>query len=330
MVLADTVSVIVVTFNSAQVIEECLRSVLDAESAPNIIIVDNASTDGTLAIVGRVAPKAVVLRNDLNVGFARAVNRGVSKAANPYILLLNPDALISGWDVSRLVDFFDERADVGVAAPLMIEAGGAHPTIAAGMSPSLWRMFTHSTGLSRFGTRWRRLAGHYVFASQMRTSSDHEVDWVSGGCLFTRKRLWDDLGGLDERWFMYAEDVDYCIRVRETGSRCVVVGTVPASHAVGMSSASSEASPAVRTVWIENLFDLYMYRLAPSSAHAWLWKHIVSLGFDARAFVASARGQEGDRVRFRAYSSALRSVRLLRPARRGSAPSRPRTPWRAP
>lgn len=302
---SQKLSIIIVTYNSAEVIAHCLRA-LPSRPDIEIIVVDNASIDNTLAIVADTRPDVTVRANGRNAGFAVAVNIGADIARADHLLLLNPDATIEGTEISRMLTFMDRHPDVGVAAPLVLDRDGAFRTLAVGYSPNLRRMFAHATGLSRLGRRVSVLRGHYLLRDQVMPGSSIDLDWVSGGCMFVRRSLWDDLAGLSERWFMYAEDIEFCLRAREADARVVLVSSARARHEVGGSSGAS--GDHVSTTWLTNLFDLYRSSIAVNRLQVELWRWTVVTGYALRAFALRvlAPSKVMDRKRFGAYASALR------------------------
>ena len=300
------------TFNSSKVIKECLLP-LQNRADLQLIVVDNASSDLTVQIVREIAPSALVILNQKNLGFAQAVNIGAEHAKGKVILLLNPDAVIEPTQICAALEKFNQDPKVGIIGPLTLEANGAFRTLAAGFRPSIGRMWLHASGLSRLGKFFPCLRGHYLLRDQVRDNSSVSVEWVSGGCMFIRTSLWRDLRGLTTRWFMYAEDIDICLRAADKGFQICLDSSISATHAVGGSSGESRG---VNTLWIENLLDLYSTKIAPSRAHVWLWKIVVKSGFAMRLGVMNAfslmnlgnRQQvEVNRERFRAYISGLTS-----------------------
>jgi N-acetylglucosaminyl-diphospho-decaprenol L-rhamnosyltransferase len=268
-------SVVIVTYNSAQVIRQCLASLTGAAKpaghaplAHEIILIDNASSDDTVAIVRAEFPAVRVILNPDNDGFGRAVNLAAHEAA-----MIEP-AVVDGLAARLLGD-----PSIGIIAPVLENEGEEVQIIAAGHAPTIWRMFLHQTGISRLSSRLPVLEGHYLFASNFDTHP-RDVDWTSGGCLMVRTELWRSLGGLTDRWFMYAEDVEFCLRVRSSGSRVVIEPDLRATHAMGGSSAGVDGS--IGTAWIVNLFDLYGWRMARTGLQSALWRRVVESGMLAR------------------------------------------------
>ncbi|WP_166788824.1 glycosyltransferase family 2 protein [Cryobacterium sp. TMT4-31] len=297
------VSVIVVTFNSSAVIRDCLVDL--AEPDHEVIVIDNCSSDDTVRIVTDEFPQIRVIQNKENVGFSRAVNEAAAASKGANLLLLNPDASINSTTVARLAAELDQDASIGAIAPLLGHEGTGIRVIAAGRAPTIWRMFLHQSGLSRLGTKSSFFEGNYLFRNNF-SKTPKDVDWASGGCLMVPASTWVALGGLTDRWFMYAEDVDFCLRVRSSGQRVVVDPRLNAAHAVGGSSATVDGR--VNTMWIENLYDLYSWRIAPTRLHAGIWKTVMLSGMLAREMTYRYTGRIFSQRRLEARANARRYV----------------------
>ncbi|REC97327.1 hypothetical protein DEU35_3097 [Microbacterium sp. AG157] len=299
------VTVLIVTYNSRSTIRAAIDGLV---GSCEIVLVDNASPDGTADFVENTyGSRVTLIRSGENLGFARAVNRAAEYARGRYLLLLNPDASLDSENIDLLTVAMRAHPGVGVAAPDVIEGAGEFRTMAAGYEPSVKRMFLHSSGLSRLGKYTARLRGHYLLRDQTRPNQPEFVKWVSGGCMLVERTVWQHLGGLSERWFMYAEDVEFCLRASSAGWKVAVFPWARAYHSVGGSS--DDSSGPVRTVWLENLYDLFVLRYHPSTVHAASWRGVVAVGFAARssvfALLASVRpAYRGDARRFAAYARA--------------------------
>jgi N-acetylglucosaminyl-diphospho-decaprenol L-rhamnosyltransferase len=309
------VSVIIVSYNSDGIIAECLEALGDHPDH-EVIVIDNLSSDATVQNVRALFPWVRVIENHENAGFSRAVNTAAEAARGRALLLLNPDALISSEAVQQLGAHLDADDTIGAVAPLVGNDGGDVRVITAGRAPTIWRMFLHQSGLSRLDTVSPRLQGHYLFRSSF-TEEPQDVDWTTGGCVMVRAALWRAEGGLSDRWFMYAEDIEFCLRLRAHGHRIVVYPGIPASHAIGGSSAGVDgrANPA----WVVNLFDLYSWRMSRSALDVIVWKSIVLAGFAGRwttyrirEAVRPARGSDAraQRKRYEIYMRALLSANV--------------------
>lgn len=268
-------SVVIVTFNSATVLPAALGP-LKSSASFEIIVVDNASSDGTIELLARDFPSVRVIANASNVGFARAVNIGVSTAAAPIVMLLNPDASIETDAVELLLGRV-RKEDAGLVAPWVQHQ--SQRIVSAGWLPTPWRMLTHYSGLSRIAGRRNWLQGHYLLPSQL--SGATSVQWVTGACFVCRRTVWDRLKGLSERWFMYAEDIEFSHRVAAEGLTNLVLREAVAHHAVGGSD--STGSLTGRSDWVLNLRDFYATELARSRLSPTMWTVIVVAGLLSRA-----------------------------------------------
>ena len=290
---AATVSVIVVTYNSAHVVANSLGPLAGAPGI-RIVVRDNASADDTVYRVRRIAPTATIDAGADNGGFACGVNAAVRWADGDVIVLLNPDAVVSADGLRRLADHARGRGVI--AAPLIRHPDGRVAVVSAGRFPTTWRMATHWFGLSRVPRGGAVLEGHYRVLSSMPVTGLVDVEWVSGACLAVSRETWDALGGLSERWFMYAEDIDFCWRARGVGVRCIVDTDVPATHLVGASDGTRTGR--ADSAWILNLYDFAALRLLGGRASRVGWGAVVSAGLAVRSAVFVAQGlvRPGDRL----------------------------------
>jgi GT2 family glycosyltransferase len=203
------VSVVVVTFNSVPWIERCLESVRGYET----IVVDNGSTDGTVALVRERFPEARVIEQE-NLGMGGGNNAGMRLASARYFLLLNADAWVLGDGVDRLAHFADQHPDVAVVGPKLLNEDGSLQRSARAF-PTLWRLSTEYLFLRKLAPRSRALNTFY------EGGFDHdearEVDWLFGACLLVRRDAADEVGLFDEDFFMFSEETDWLYRFHQAG-----------------------------------------------------------------------------------------------------------------
>ena len=239
-------SVIVVTWNVRELARECLAALPAATEgiSAEVIVVDNASTDGTADMVASEFPQALVLRNDANLGFARANNRGMERAQGRYFILLNSDTLPPPGSLAAMVAFMDAHPRAGAASPRLIRPDGSPQPYAFGDDHSpvylLRRAFAHLT--KRYLHDWS-------------VSEPVQTEWVSGACLVARREAVEQVGGLDERIFMYFEDNDWCRRMRLAGWE---VWYNPVADILHIGGASLNQNPRARAAYYESL--AYFYR----------------------------------------------------------------------
>jgi GT2 family glycosyltransferase len=227
---APRVSAIVVSYESRDELGACLASL----AAPGVetIVVDNASRDGSADLVAREHPDARLLRNRSNAGFGRGCNQGAALAGAPYLLFLNPDARLEAGALDALARVLEEDAGAGVVGPRTLNDDGT-PQVSFGPALGLlseWRQRRLVRGVrARDPEVLRRV--------EAMTSAAAEPDWVSGSCLLVRRRAFEQVGGFDEAFFLYEEDVDLCVRLRAAGWRVRFEPGAVVRHALGRSMA---------------------------------------------------------------------------------------------
>jgi GT2 family glycosyltransferase len=229
-------SIVIVTFNSAAHIAACLASLgpaLDG-TASEIIVVDNASADETVALVRREFPRARIIERAVNGGFAAGVNAGIAASSGRYVAWINPDTQVVDGRFADVVSWLDAHPGVGIAGLRLIDADGRiEPSDRA--FPGFYSALGH-----RYSPLTRLWPRNPFSRRYLRTHADREgvtsADWVSGAALVHRRKLASDLGGLDEQFFMYCEDVDFCYRASKAGSAACYLPLVTLRHEIGASS----------------------------------------------------------------------------------------------
>jgi GT2 family glycosyltransferase len=224
-------SAVVVSFNTRDDLLRCIRSLEDAVSLPiEIIVVDNASSDGSVAAVQSTFPEVRTIANSQNLGFSRANNQGLRAARGAYVLILNSDAEVRPGSVEAMAALLDREPEAAVVGPRTLNSDGT-PQVSYG--PALtplaeWRQRRLVRSARRRDPRTLR---------RLEEESRHPrcVDWVSGSCMLARRDALAAIGGFDEDFFLYEEDVDLCIRVRESGRKVVFTGHAEIVHHLGSS-----------------------------------------------------------------------------------------------
>lgn len=245
------VTIVVVTCNSADVLGDCLASIeLHAGDCP-AVVVDNASAD-TSVEVAQSASFATVIRAEENEGFSKANNRALRGVETEFALILNPDARLTSSAIPQLLAAADRHPDAAALGPKTVYEDG-RPQVSFGPDLNLVAEY-----------RQRKLvkgvkAGEAWALEELRaaTQDEREVDWVSGSCMLLRMSAARDLGFFDERYFLYEEDADLCLRLRQAGSKVRFVPQAVVLHELGTSMA--KASERARAAYDES-HRLY-YRL---------------------------------------------------------------------
>ena len=229
-------AIIIVSYNSRKDLETALHSLTEpAATTPHeIVVVDNASTDSTADYVRERWPRVRLIASESNLGFAQANNVGIHNTSSELVLLVNPDTIVTGAAVDRLVSVLESQPDVAIVGPRIVDGNGrAELSFGAMISP--WAELRQKI-LVRGNDRGLSLITAIVDRMTRRT---HRVDWVSGACLLIRRQDLDQVGGFDPRFFMYAEDVDLCAAVRSHGRSVLFSAEPQVVHLRGRSAAAA-------------------------------------------------------------------------------------------
>jgi len=218
-------SIVIVSYNTRDMLRDCLRSIREQtrQASYEVVVVDNASADGSAAAVRAGFPSVRLIENSANAGFSGANNQAIPETSGRYLLLLNADTLILDGALDRMVRYLDEHPETGIAGAKMYDAGGRP-----------WHYETWDV------TPWRYLLGPWL----LRRNGDRgtvEADWVCGACLMIRREVIDRIGLLDT--FMFGEDWDWCYRARLAGWKVAHLGDARIVHYWGGSAGRAELSP---------------------------------------------------------------------------------------
>jgi GT2 family glycosyltransferase len=281
-----TVSVLVVTWNSAATLDRCLGS-LDS-GAHEIIVVDNASQDGSAELVSARFPRVRLLRQRVNIGFAAAINAAARHARGDALLLLNPDAAATPGALERLAAFLAAHDDCGAAAGLLVGADGLPQRgFAVRRFPSL---ASCAVDLLLVDKLWpgNPISRRYL-ALDLPVDRPSDVEQPAAACLMVRRRAFDAVGGMDERFFpAWFEDVDLCRRLRHAGWRIVLVPDAPFQHQGGVAMRALGLRDFSQA-WYANLrryFEKHHGRASTVALRA-----LIVTGMIARAAIALLAGR---------------------------------------
>jgi len=231
------VSVIIVSWNTKKCLIDCLNSLEDGQQgyAHEIIVVDNASSDGSLEVVEKEYPHVKLIRNEENLGFAKANNIGIAASSGKYLALVNSDIVVLGDCIRRMVAFMDENSSVGMAGPRVLNADRTLQ-VSCRHFPSVWNNLCQVLGLN------------YVFPKSAFFSeplmnywahdTERKVDVLSGCFWMVRREALEKIGLLDEDFFIYGEDIDWCKRFQQAGWDVMFYPGAEAIHFGGASSAN--------------------------------------------------------------------------------------------
>lgn len=222
-------SVIIVNFNTKELLKNCLSSVFSQVGLKfEVWVVDNGSEDGSVQMVKAEFPKVRLIRNKENLGFAKANNLALRKAEGNFLFLLNSDTILEDFSLAKNLDFLKRNSQVGALGIKILNFDGS-PQPSVGKFYSLINVFLMLFGGGKLGL------------GRSSPSKISEIDWVSGAAIILRKEVLEKAGFLDENFFMYMEEVEWCYRIKKAGFKIVFYPEVKIVHYTRGSGSKSEA-----------------------------------------------------------------------------------------
>jgi len=240
-------TIIIVSWNVRDLLRRCLQSISEQgkPAAPGnetwlmdhgsweTIVVDNASSDGSAEMIRREFPQVRLITNDENRGFTAANNQGLALGQGRYLLLLNPDTELVGDALATMIGYLEEHPEVGALGPQLRYADGSLQS-SRRRFPTFATALVESTVVQQWWSDSRLLRRYYV--ADTPDDEIQPVDWVVGACLLVRRQAYEQVGGLDEGYFMYSEELDWCKRIKDVGWEVVYLPTATVIHHEGKSS----------------------------------------------------------------------------------------------
>jgi GT2 family glycosyltransferase len=224
------ISVLIVSYNTRDLTQEAIASVID-EPQVETIVVDNASSDDSAEAIGRRFPTARVIRAETNLGFAAGVNRAASVACGDYLLVLNPDARLEPNALKRMLELMDQQPRAGLVSPALQYPDGRQQS-AAFSFPGLVQVLLDLFPIARLAES--RLNG------RVHVSRPTRIDHPLGACMLIRGAAWQDVGPLEEGYFMYLEEIDWCRRAQRRGWQ---IWQQPGASVIHVGGASTSQQP---------------------------------------------------------------------------------------
>lgn len=230
------VAVIIVTYNSADEIAECLGSIYaqDTTISQEVVVVDNLSQDNTVEIIKEQFPQVKLILPGENLGFAKGVNLGIRESESEYVLLLNPDTQIIDNAIEVVTKFAKENPKYGLYGGRTLQPDMSLEPSSCWGAPTLWSMTLFALGLTTIAPRNPILDPESL--GNWDRDTVREVGVITGCFLLAERELWETLEGFDERYFMYGEDADLALRARKLGRKAVICPDAKLIHEVGKSS----------------------------------------------------------------------------------------------
>ena len=274
------IAVIIVSYNAAAQLEAALRSVAalaEVRADPlfaEVIVSDNGSKDDSVERAQRAFPSARIIRNGANLGFAKACNIGARAASSPVLFFFNPDARVHPGTLRNAVDYFDAHPDVAMAGAKLLDEDGSTAE-SCGEFDTWWQAFLRSSAWGELPMFRSQSNGYRL--RQWDYSTERDVDLVVGAAMFIRAEVFAALGGFDERFFLYHEEIDFAHRLRDRGLRVVYLPQCVVTHAGEQGGSQATWGKSGVLGWRQRSRRLYWIK-----HHGRLWYWSLSAALVAR------------------------------------------------
>lgn len=294
-------SICIVTLNASDYLRNCLRSICEQSSLLNwvgadiatpeqpveqsisdqarwnieLIIVDNGSSDDTITMLNREFPAVRLIHNDRNEGFAHPINQALHASQGQYMLLLNPDTIVLPGALNTLVQYQESHPEVGICGPKVLNRDGTLQKACRRGVSRPWAAFSYFSGLSKLFPHSKFFGGYLLnFLDENETN---EVDGISGSCMLIRRQMLQQIGYLDERFFAYQEDADYCFQAKKAGWKIVYLPTAQIIHFGGQGGSRVQAYRSIFE-WHRSYYLYYRKNLARDYIFLFNWFYYFLMG----------------------------------------------------
>jgi hypothetical protein len=274
-------SVIIVNYNVRVFLENALVTILKALEgiAGEVIVVDNASDDGSVEMIRQKFPSVRLIVNPSNLGFAAANNVGINASAGQYLLLLNPDTIVQEDTFSVMIEAMEKNPEIGLAGCKILNSDGSLQLACRRSFPTPWIALTKIVGLSALFPGSKLFSRYNL--EYLDPDASYEVDAVSGSFMFLRREVFEAVGGLDEQFFMYGEDLDWCFRVKQAGWKVFYIHDTQIIHYKGQSARRSEIDE------VKLFYDAMRLFVRKHFAYGAATDLLLRLGIAGRQWIAS-------------------------------------------
>jgi GT2 family glycosyltransferase len=280
-------SIIIVNWNTKDLLRDCLNSVYSNGDylTIEVFVVDNNSSDGSKQMIRESFPHVILIENETNVGFSVANNQVFPLCSSNLVMLLNPDTRLSNGTFNILIDYMKEHPNAGAVGPKIIHPDMRLRVLSCGYQPTLKTMFNQYFFLSTLFPNLNTFRGTNLIMG-IHDDINREVEWLSGACILVRRNIIDEIGGLNEEWFMYAEDMEWCQRMMASGWKIYHLPEAVIEHRMG---ASSDQNKEVSTMWVKSLRSYFIGSRNPSRFQLFIFDVILVSGLFLRAGIYAIR-----------------------------------------
>lgn len=271
------ISICMVSFNTCDFLRNTLESIYQTPPVQSfeIIIVDNHSSDGTVEMLHRDYPDIQLIENTGNEGYTRPMNQALRAARGNYLVQLNPDTLVRPGAMDAMTEYMNVHPEVGILSPKVVNRDGTLQYQCRRSAARPWDVLTYFCGLSRLFPTNPKFGGYLMtYASPDAT---YEVQAVSGSCMFIRREVTGQIGFLDELFFAYQEDADFCFRARKAGWKIMYFHEAEILHFGGMGGSRVQPYKAIYE-WHRSYYHYYRKNLAQDYFFLINWGMITAMG----------------------------------------------------
>ena len=288
-------SIIIVNYNTKEFLKRCIASIVGNVKGVSyeVIIIDNASSDGSPSEILNIKNKTSNMReilNNENVGFSKANNQGIKiSQKSKYVLFLNPDTTLQKNTIKEMVKFMDPNKDTGAATCKLVMLNGEIDDASHRGFPTPWNAFSHFSGLEKLFPKSKLFARYSL--GWMDLEKAHEIDVLAGAFMLVRRVAGEEVKWWDEDYFFYGEDIDFCYELKQKGWKIYYVPTVSVTHYKGVSggiksvskeiTTASEETKKRATKWRFNAMRIF-YNKHYKDKYPWIVNILVSIGISVR------------------------------------------------
>ena len=280
-------SIIVLSFNTKDYLKQTLKSIKEKKDW-ELVVVDNGSEDGSVEMVKKSFPHAKLYETGKNLGFAGGNNVGIKKAKGKYVMLLNSDTVVVDDALEKMVDYLEEHKKVGAVGPKFVLSDGAIDMACHRGLPTPWNAVAYFLKLEQLFPNSKLFGGYH--RSWEDFESIHEVPVICAGAMIVRRKVVDEVGILDDSFFLYAEDIDWCKRIYDAGWKLVYNPEAKIIHYKSKSGKSKEGLKAHKTKSFANFYffdTMKKYYDKHYTHHPNWFRRLVKFGVDVLSGGAS-------------------------------------------
>ncbi len=270
-------SICIVSHNTRDLLRDCLGSLPEAcpEWSWEVIVTDNGSQDGSVTMLREEFPRAKVIENAANLGYTAPMNQALREGRGRYLVQLNPDTVVRPGAFAAMASYLDENPQVGIATPKVLNRDGSLQKQCRRSAARPWDVISYFSGLSRLFPR-SPFFGRYL-KEYLAEDDVAEVEAVSGSCMFIRRAVVEQIGYLDETFFAYQEDTDFCLRAGKAGWKVMYAPLGEVIHFGGQGGAKVQAYRSIRA-WHHSYFLYYRKHLAKDYFFLFNWLYYLAMG----------------------------------------------------